>query len=102
MQYLIQTQDGPGVNWQKHNDLLSEESLCLHELWKKGIVRQMWLTEQNQSVLLFECGNRIEVQSIMESLPLVKQRLITYVITKLVMYSPFDRIIATPVSASKA
>ncbi len=93
MQYLAQTKDAPGVDWSAQEATLRDEARRVHELWKGGTIRQIWFTEEGDAVLLLESATKAEANAAMQSLPLIKNGLLTYSITQLSVYSGFDRLI---------
>ena len=60
---------------------------------KRGIVRNIWFTVKGKNaILVIEEENDIKVRNSIESLPLVKEKLIKYKIIRLTVYDGFERI----------
>ena len=60
---------------------------------KRGIVRNIWFTVKDKNaILVIEEENDIKVRNIIESLPLIKEKLITYNIIKLEAYDSYERL----------
>jgi hypothetical protein len=93
MQYLVQTSDASDVDWSKQAVTLRAEAERAYALWKDGTVRQLWFTEAGDAVLLLECVSKAHAKRVLATLPLIKQRLLTYTITELKVYTGFDRLI---------
>ena len=62
---------------------------------KRGIVKNIWFTVNGKNaILVIEEENDIKVRNIIESLPLVKEKLIKYKIIRLTVYDGFERILS--------
>jgi muconolactone delta-isomerase len=93
MQYLVITKDDELVDWDSKTDLLEKEATLIWNIYKSGILRNIWFTENTkEAILLFECEQEADVEKIMNSLPLVINRLITYSITGLIAYTGIERL----------
>ena len=92
MQFLVQTHDAPGVDWNGQDDLLRREARHAYELWQAGSLRQLWFTDEQDAVLLLECPDKPAAVAAVESLPLVKNGLLRYTLTQLVPYPGFGRL----------
>lgn len=101
MQYLVQTSDAPGVEWNEQAVALRAEAERAYGLWKNGTIRQLWFTEAGDAVLLLECGSKAHAKRVLSTLPLIKQRLLTYTLTELRVYTGFDRLIGAPRKANR-
>ncbi len=97
MQFLVLTTDAPGVDWKHHDDLLRTEARTAYGLWQKGVIRQLWFTEEQDAVIILECANKRTAKSTVESLPLIKNGLLRYTLTQLSSYPGFDRLLSRDV-----
>jgi hypothetical protein len=85
-QIAVVTED----NFQPH---LKDEALKVWELQQRGIIREIYFTKDtHEAVLILECTNEDEASLILESLPLVKEKLIAFDIKPLIAYDGFDRL----------
>jgi muconolactone delta-isomerase len=74
-------------------DILKKEAMRAWELYQKGSVREMYFTsETNLAVLILEADNKEEAEKILQTLPLVKEKLIAFDISPLIPYSGFERL----------
>ena len=69
------------------------EAQKVWELMQAGIIREIYFTKQDHcAVIIFECADEIEAQNILNTLPLVKNKLINFDIKPLVPYDGFSRL----------
>ena len=72
---------------------LKEEAKCVWELHKNEILREIYFTTtDNRAVLILECTDELSASSYLETLPLVKEKLIQFEILPLKCYSGFERL----------
>jgi muconolactone delta-isomerase len=63
------------------------------ELYQKGSVRELYFVkDDNLAVLILEAKNKEEVEKILQTLPLVKQKLIAFDVFPLIPYNGFERL----------
>lgn len=93
MQFLVITSDNGAVNWNDHAACLKEEAFHVWKLYKVGIIRSLWFTEQKDAVLLLEADAKEEAERTVEEFPLIKNKLITYSMNLLFPYTGIERII---------
>jgi hypothetical protein len=98
MQFLAITSDKGGVKWESHASSLQAEARQAWTLYLTGSVRSIWFTEAKDAVLLLEAASREEAEKALDSLPLVKEGLITYELHSLLPYSGLSRIMDEPES----
>ncbi len=85
-------QSAPG---QDRTRLLREEALRVWQLYREGTVREMFFRQDRSSaVLVLECQNAIEADSILRSLPLVREGQSGFEIIPLCPYPGFARLFA--------
>jgi hypothetical protein len=93
MQYLITTFDNGQVDWNTKTDLLKKEASYIWTIYKTGILKNIWFSENKDALLIIEIDNKEKAQEIVNDFPLVKGNLIKYTITSLLPYTGFERIL---------
>ena len=74
-------------------EIKREEALKVWELYQDGIIRELYFRpDLNTAVLVLECRNVREAEKLLDSLPLVREELITFEVVPLVPYSGFSRL----------
>lgn len=69
------------------------EAQRVWDLYKSGIIREIYFTEEgHNAVIILECGSGREAKEYLNSLPLVKENLISFNIMPLVPYEGFERL----------
>lgn len=93
MQYLVLTQNTRDFNWIDHQEILADEAKVIWQSFRAGNLRNIWLTEnKNDAVLIFESDSEAFVKSILDSLPLVQEGMISYQVIGLTPYKGFERL----------
>lgn len=93
MKILALEKELPGVKAEQFRELLPLEALQAYKLYQDGSLRELYFREDiHTAVLVLECKNVEEASSILGSLPLVKERLITFELIPLSPYSGFARL----------
>jgi muconolactone delta-isomerase len=73
--------------------LLKEEAMRAWALHQTGIFREIYFRQdRNEAVLILECKDVEEAQSVLATLPLVKAGLIAFEIIPLIPYNGFSRL----------
>jgi muconolactone delta-isomerase len=73
--------------------LLKKEARQAWELHQAGIIRDLYFrSDRNEAVLILECKDVEEAQSVLATLPLVKAGLIAFEIIPLIPYKGFARL----------
>ena len=94
MKILAIEKEIDGLTSEDFKPYLKEEALKVYELYKLGILREIYFREdQNSAVLILECKNIGEADDILGELPLVKNDLIKFDVIPLVPYPGYDRLI---------
>lgn len=74
-------------------NILKKEAKRAWELCQSGTIREMYFTEENNlAVLILEVVNKKEAVKILNTLPLVKEKLIAFEIFRLLPYNGFERL----------
>ena len=75
---------------------LEAEARRVWELYKKGVIREIYFrSDQTSAVLILECENLEEAKEILSTLPLVQEDLIYFDFIPLVPYPGFERLFNT-------
>ncbi len=84
----------PGItDDQFTSQLLRTEAARAWELYQAGTIRELYFRRDRQeAVLILECADTDEARSVLATLPLVKERLISFDIIPLTAYPGFDRL----------
>ena len=94
MKILALEKEVPGIT----DDRFTPEILCLGaakawELHQAGMIRELYFRyERQEAVLILECMDTEEARSVLATLPLVKEGLITFEIIPLTAYPGFARL----------
>ena len=94
MKILALEKEVPGIT----DDRFTPEILCLEaakawELHQAGMIRELYFHHDSQeAVLILECMDAEEARSVLATLPLVKEGLITFEIIPLTAYPGFARL----------
>ena len=72
---------------------LREEARRVWELYREGHIREIWFTATDRrAVVLLECATEREAMALLATLPLVRERCITFEVWPLKPYSGFERL----------
>ena len=96
MKILAVEKEMMGVNPQDFTpEFKKEEALKAWELYQAGIIRELYFRpDLNTAVLLLECRDVSEAEKYLNTLPLAREKLITFEMIPLVPYSGFSRLFA--------
>jgi muconolactone delta-isomerase len=94
MKILALEKEVPGIaDDQFTPSLLKEEAMRAWDLHQAGNIRELYFRpDRNEAVLILECKDVEEAQSILATLPLVKAGLIAFEIIPLIPYNGFSRL----------
>ena len=72
---------------------LEAEARKVWELYKKGLIREIYFrADQTSAILILECNNLEEAKEKLSNLPLVREDLIYFDFIPLVPYPGFERL----------
>jgi muconolactone delta-isomerase len=72
---------------------LKAESARIWELYQSGLIRELYFrADRSEAVLVLECNDLQQVHEALETLPLVREELITFEIIPLIPYPGFARL----------
>jgi muconolactone delta-isomerase len=93
MKILALEKEVPGVTEKAFKPYLEEEAARLWELYQAGIFRELYFRQDEPSaVLILECEGVEEAQRVLDTLPLVREGLITFDVIPLAPYPGFSRL----------
>ena len=93
MKFLAIEKELQLVNQKPTKQLLREEAEMVYNLQQKSIIREIYFNVDNCAVIILECVDKSEAESILNELPLVKNGFIEFQITELKPYTGFSRLI---------
>jgi hypothetical protein len=98
MKILAIEHDPPGSNADQFTpELLRAEARRAWELQQASVIREMYFrADREEAVLVLECADVNEARSILETLPLVRERLIGFELIPLTAYPGFARLFSQP------
>src|SRR5512139_311619 len=96
MKILAIEHDPPGItDAQFTAELLQAEARRAWELQQAGVIREMYFrADRDEAILVLECADVDEARSALETLPLVRERLIGFEVIPLKAYPGFARLFA--------
>ena len=93
MKILALEKEIPGVTADASKSYLEEEASRVWELYQTGVFRELYFRQDESSaVLILECADVEEAKSFLNTLPLVREGLITFDVIPLVPYPGFARL----------
>ncbi len=94
MKILALEKDVPGVSDKQFSaNLLRQEAEKAWELHQAGVIRVLYFRGDKQmGVLILECEDTNEAKKILDTLPLVREKLIDFEIIPLTAYPGFARL----------
>ena len=94
MKILAIARDVHGTTAEEFEPYLVSEALVVWNLYKSGVVREMYFREKSpDAVLVLECEGESQAKRFLDSLPLVKQGLIEFECIGLIPYPGFERLL---------
>lgn len=96
MKILAIEKEAVGFDESKLRSLLKPEAMQVWNLYKNGNVREIYFTKNDhRAVLVLECKSETAAIEILNTLPLVKEKLIRFEILPLQAYDGFERLFNT-------
>ena len=77
---------------EDESTILKNEAEEVYKLYLDGFIREIYFNEKNCAVILLECKNKKEAKSLLDELPLVKNKVIKFKLTELKPYTGFSRL----------
>jgi muconolactone delta-isomerase len=94
MKILAMEKEMPNVIAEKFTPHLKKaEAARVWELYQAGVFRELYFRQdRSDAVLVLECADLAEANQVLDTLPLVKEGLITFDIIPLIPYPGFSRL----------
>lgn len=93
MKILALEQEVPGVTAGQFPPHLQAEARRVWDLYKAGVIREMYFRqEKTDAVLVLECASVAEAWEALETLPLVREKLIDFELIPLTPYPGLERL----------
>ena len=93
MKILAIEKEFAGKTAEDFQPLLEAEAIRVWELYKKGVIREIYFrADQTSAVLIIECENLKEAKEKLSTLPLVQENLIYFDFIPLAPYPGFERL----------
>ena len=95
MKILALEHNPPGISAadQFTAALLQDEARRVWELYQAGIIRELYFrADRRAAVLMLECASLEEAQAGLNTLPLVREKLIEFELIPLIAYPGFARL----------
>ncbi len=92
MKILAISKESAVIDWSVRQELLEKEARTVYDLQIKGYIREIYFTESRDAVVIMEAESLKKAKEIIRTLPLVKEGLIDFDLTKLNPYDGFSRI----------
>lgn len=93
MKYLAIEKEIENVDWNNSEAILKEEAKTALKLFEKGLIRELYFDEENNAILILECGSKTDAEKTLSELPLVKAGMINFDIRELKAYTGFSRLL---------
>jgi len=95
MKILAMEKEIPGVTGEDFKSHLKAEAARVWELYQTGVFRELYFrADRHEAILILECADIKEAHEVLNTLPLVKEGLITFDVIPLVPYPGFSRLFA--------
>ena len=93
MKILALEKEIPDTTPEQFAPHLNAEAARVWELYQSGQLREMYFRgDREEAVLILECADKEEAESLLATLPLVKEGLIKFEVIPLVPYPGFERL----------
>lgn len=92
MKILAIEKELKNVNWEKETETLIEEAISVYKMILSEDLREIYFTEHKNAVLVLECTDKNEAKQLLDKLPVVKKRIISFEIMELRPYTGLSRL----------
>ncbi|HRZ96391.1 MAG TPA: hypothetical protein P5084_02465 [Paludibacter sp.] len=92
MKFLAIEKDIPNTNRGNIEKILADEARKVYELYLSGALREIYFNEAHNAVLILECESKNQAFQLLDSLPLIKSKMIEFEVMELLPYTGFQRI----------
>lgn len=80
------------VDWKKESQTLIDEAKVAYNMLLSDSLREIYFTENKNSVLILECENKTTAKQLLSKLPLVEKKIIDFELMELQPYTGFSRL----------
>ncbi len=80
------------VDWKNETTTLIDEAKSVYKLMLSDLLREIYFAENKNAVLILECENKDKAKQILQDLPLVKRKIISFDVMELFPYSGLSRL----------
>ena len=95
MKILAIEKEVPGLTAEDFKPHLKAEAVKVWELYQAGVFRELYFRQdRSEAVLILECADVEDANEVLNTLPLVKEGLITFDVIPLGPYPGFARLFA--------
>ena len=81
------------IDWNDATNILKQEVKQVYQLYLADQLREIYFTENKNAVLILETENKDQAQQLLNTLPLVQNKMIEFDVMELRPYTGFERII---------
>ncbi len=81
------------VDWKNETTTLIEEAKSVYKLILSDVLREIYFTENKNAVLILECISKDKAEHILQKLPLVQKKIISFDLMELNPYTGLSRLI---------
>ncbi len=93
MKILALEKELPGATPEQFHKLAKAEAKRAWDLHQQGIIRELYFRQdRSEAVLILECEDVVEAETVLQTLPLVQAELITFELIPLAAYPGFSRL----------
>ena len=93
MKILAIEKEYDGKTVEEFQPHLEAEARQVWELYKKGVIREIYFhADQKSAIIILECNNIDEAENNLSTLPLVRENLIYFEFMPLVPYPGYERL----------
>jgi len=93
MKILAIEQEQPGLTEDDFTPFLKEEARRVWELQQLDVIRETWFrSDREEAVLILECRDKNEAEEYLNTLPLVREKLISFELIPLIPYPGLERL----------
>jgi hypothetical protein len=97
MKFIALEREVSGTTAEQFEPHLEAEAARAWELYQAGVFRELYFRQdRSEAVLVLECADVKEAKQVLDTLPLVKEGLITFDVIPLKPYPGFSRLFAAP------
>jgi len=92
MKILAIERDIDGADWNSAKEILEDEARHVYQFYLKGIIREIYFTENKNAILILECSNKEVARDLLNTMPLVQKGFTRFELMELRPYTGFTRL----------